>query len=153
MGYLIALFAFLARLFRPSQGVHAAPYGYARELYAETTRSPRRTRVMHAEGEPSPRIPAPRKPVGDLPRAGAQPSPRTTEAGLPQTAMSAVRPAVEPHVMEPAAMVRPAYRHWERERARAEHRARVDRDRLGLAVLMDVAARANAIRDTDEVAK
>ena len=69
MGYLIALFAFLARLFRPSQGVHASPYGYARELYAETTRSPRRTRVVHAEGEPFPRIPAPRKPVDDeLPR-------------------------------------------------------------------------------------
>src|SRR5699024_1480094 len=123
VAYLIALFAFLARLFRPSQGVHASPYGYARELYAETTRSPRRTRVMHAEGEPSPRIPAPRKPVDDdLPRAGAQPSPRTTDAGLPQTAMSAVRPAMEPHVMEPAAMVRPAYRRWER----AQELARID---------------------------
>jgi len=139
MGYLIALFAILARLVKPSQGVHANGFGRIRELTFEARRrSPRRTRVMHAEGEPSPRIPAPRKPVDDeLPR---------TLRPVPADYV----PIVNPRAVQPqAAMVRPAYRRWER----AQELARIDRDRLALGVLLDIAARANAIRDTDEVSK
>jgi len=145
MGYLTALIACVARLFRPSQGVHTSPFGYLRELAFEmrrrrSSRVRRYAVVLPVAQDSDPRevpvgIPVPRRPLDDLPRAGVQPSPRTTDAGLPRTAMSAVRSAMEPHVQPQAAMVRPVYRRWECERARAEHRARVDRDRLGLAVL------------------
>lgn len=35
MGYVIALFAFLVRLVRPSRGLHAAPYAVRREVREE----------------------------------------------------------------------------------------------------------------------
>src|SRR5699024_12313143 len=85
---------------------------------------------------------APRRPMDDeLPRT-LRPVPADC---MPIIDSRAVRPQ--------AAMVRPAYRRWERERARAEHRARVGHDRLGLAVPLDVAARTNANHDTGEAAR
>lgn len=147
MGYLIALFAFLARLVKPSQGVHANGFGRIRELTFEARRR-RSSRVRRYAVNPptvvqhsNPRevpvsIPAPRKPVDDeLPR---------TLCPVPADYVPIVNPCAIP---PQTAMVRPAYRRWEH----AQELARIDRDRLALGVLLDIASRAN--RDSDGVAK
>ncbi|GAB3749732.1 hypothetical protein GCM10027590_68370 [Nocardiopsis nanhaiensis] len=126
MNILVSLLAVFARLFRPSQGVHVTPFGYIRELLAEV---PRRR---------SPRV---RPYVADAPHAlPPVPSPRRPVDALPRTALSAARPVVDPRtVAEPAALVRGHYVAHERREAQR----RTDRDRLGIAVLTDIAAAAN----------
>lgn len=41
---LVALFAMLVRLSRPSRGLHTTPYGYAHQLTSEIRRRSRRVR-------------------------------------------------------------------------------------------------------------
>ena len=69
MPYLIALFACLMRLIRPSQAVHADPYGRCAGVLAELRRNrARRVRRYVASPAPvcsSPVIPAPREPVDE----------------------------------------------------------------------------------------
>lgn len=132
MGYLIALFATLVRLCRATDGVHTDGSGYVRTLAAECFRR-RSTRVRKfAETLPYvaelPRVPAPRTPVDALPSGVLAPVPHDY---VPVVDTSAVA--------EPAALVRGHYRAWERQ---VEQR-RTDRDRLGIAVLADIASAAN----------
>jgi len=116
---LLALIATLVRCLRPSQGVHASPRRAVDVPTIARDSDPREVPVS---------IPAPRKPVDDeLPR---------TLRPVPADYV----PIVNPRAVQPqAAMVRPAYRRWER----AQELARIDRDRLALGVLLDIAARAN----------
>lgn len=134
MHTLLALCAVLARLPRPSNGVHVTPFGYVRELVGEFRRPRRARRVRRYTEEavpaitehvtrdvPAPRVPAPRKPSDDHAR----------------TAFSAAVPVVNPKaVAEPAALVRGHYRDWERRQAQQ----RVDKNRLAGAPLWDIAA-------------
>lgn len=139
MRYFTALFAVLVRLFRPTNGVHTSPLGYFRELVSETSAFRRRaSRVRrYAVDVPTvaelpasslpPIVPAPRKPLDDRPR----------------TALSAAVPVVDPReVQAPAALVRGYYREHERRQAEKE----ADRQRLAVAVLMDIAERAEVAR-------
>lgn len=131
MGYVTALLATVVRLFRPSQATHSAPYGRVVGVLSELRRR-RSTRVRRyvtdvpvvAEVVP-PLIPSPRRPIDDVPRA------------LPRLQPFPVVDTRE--VAEPAALIRGYYLDFERRRD--QHR--VDRDRLDLAVLADIATPAN----------
>lgn len=125
MSQFMALVALFLRVLRPSRGLHAAPRGTADLVQADRVPAPRTTRVQ-ADGNGADRVP--------VPRTAAQ------EAGR-----SRVRPYV-PHDVQGdtrgrdaeehrASLVRPYLVHWERE----QERARVDRSRLGMAVLLDIA--------------
>ena len=128
MNIVLSVLAVFARLVKPSQGVHTSPFGYIRELLAEIQR--RRASRVRKFAETLPY-------VAELPRV---PAPRAPVDALPRTALSAARPVVDPRtVAEPAAIVRPGYRQWEAREAQR----RTDRDRLALAVLMDVASAAS----------
>ncbi|WP_083904489.1 hypothetical protein [Nocardiopsis kunsanensis] len=124
MGYVIALFAVLARLSRPTCGVHVTPFGYLRELSAELRRRRSgRVRRYVAEGHtseaPAPLVPAPRKPAD----------------GRPRTVLSSLAPVVEPREAEaPAALVRGYYVTHERREALR----RAGRNPLGATVLCDI---------------
>lgn len=146
MGYLTALFAVFVRLLRPSGGLHSDPCGYFRAVTAEVRRR-RSTRVRRyaptvpalAENEdhgtePAPSIPHPRRPLDTN--------------GLPRVLRdvpAAYVPVVDPVVVVPqAALVRGYYVAHERREALR----RADRDRLGLAVLIDVADAAKNMEMT-----
>jgi hypothetical protein len=133
----MALLCLFLRALRPTRGLHAAPRCLRRELRAEArTRRANRVRryaidvptVAETESTPdTPRIPSPRRsPQRSLPEA-LRPVPADYV------------PVVDPSaVAVPASIVRGYYRAHE---ARQE-RARVDRDRLGVAVLMDLGVSA-----------
>ena len=126
MGYVIALFSTLTRLFHPTRGAHTSPSGTLRELAFEARRI-RSGRVRrYAETLPAAdnrTSPAPRCPANDLPR---------TLVPVPRDYV----PVVNPHEIEaPADIVRGYYRAHE---ARTE-RLRADRTRLGVAVLHAIA--------------
>ena len=128
----IALLCLILRTLRPTRGLHTSPLGYLRELSAELSARRRSRRVRrYAEHlptvaeddtatEPAPLVPAPRRPLDNLRR----------------TALSAAVPVVDPReVQAPAALVRGYYVAHERRQAEKE----ADRQRLGIAVLMDIA--------------
>ncbi|WP_017610711.1 hypothetical protein [Nocardiopsis xinjiangensis] len=128
MNSLLVLVFAIVRLLRPSDGLHADPCGYFRALASEARRR-RSTRVRRfappapatteSSTEPTPLIPAPRKPADGRPPV--------------RTALSAVASVVDPREVEsPAAMVRPGYRAHERRMTRLA----AERDRLGAAVLL-----------------
>lgn len=135
----IALLCLTVRAFRPTRGVHTSPYGYLRELFAELRRNRARRVRRYAETipssadtetrtEPSPLVPASRPPADDLPR---------TLVPVPADYV----PVVDPHSLEaPVALVRGYYRAWERREALR----RVDRSRLGVAVLHTIAEHGEA---------
>ncbi|GAA1459328.1 hypothetical protein NE857_26815 [Nocardiopsis exhalans] len=135
MGYVIALFAVLVRLFRPTNGTHTSPFGYLRELSAELRRV-RSGRVRRyvvslpaADGRTGPAlpplVPAPRRPADDTPRA--------VLARVPADYVPVVDTDA---VAEPADIVRGFYREHERKEALR----RADASRLGLAVLSEIAS-------------
>ncbi|GAA1456601.1 hypothetical protein NE857_33510 [Nocardiopsis exhalans] len=127
MGYVTALFAMPARMLRPTRGWHTSPYGYFRELFAELRRNRARRVRRYAENvpfvfevgsrpEPAPFVPAPRRPADHVPVA-------------------------DPHALEdPDELVPGYYRDWERKEALR----RVDRSRLGVAVLHTIAEHGEA---------
>lgn len=123
----IALLCLIIRAARPARGVHTSPCGYLRELFAELRRNRARRVRRYAEGiplvcesksrpEPVPHVPAPRRPADYVPLVG----PRALEA--------------------PVDLVRGYYRDWERREALR----RVDRSRLGVAVLHTIAEHGEA---------
>ncbi|MCY9786773.1 hypothetical protein KIK06_23085 [Nocardiopsis sp. EMB25] len=128
MSHVIALLSLIVRLFRPVRGLHAAPRALRREV-----RRANRVR-RYAKDIPTvatadntldvPRVPAPR-PAPDV-------APPRTLGPVPADYVPVVDPSA---VAAPAAIVRGHYRAYE---ARQE-RARIDRDRLGVAVLADIA--------------
>lgn len=134
MAQLIGFLSLLVRMVRSSQATHSAPFGRVMGVVEELrrTRSSRVRRyavdVPPFEGA-APVIPAPRRPADDAPRT------------LPTFRVPAdYVPVVDPHeVAEPAALVRGYYVAYERREALR----RTDRDRLGLAVLADIAHAAN----------
>lgn len=108
MPYLIALFACLMRLIRPSQAVHADPYGRFAGVLAELRRNRARRVRRYAVSPPSafsdPVIPAPRKPA-DV---------------LPSTTWPAVALMADPrYPLPPVHLVRGYYLHHTRVRAGA----------------------------------
>ncbi|GAA1469478.1 hypothetical protein NE857_30515 [Nocardiopsis exhalans] len=132
MGYVIALFAVLARLFRPTRGAHTSPFSALRELAFEARRI-RSGRVRRyaqtlpaADGRevPVPLVPAPRRPADDLPR---------TLLPVPRDYVPVVDTDAVP---EPADIVRGFYREHERKEALR----RADASRLGVAVLSEIAS-------------
>ena len=135
----IALLCLIIRAVRPTRGVHTSPYGYLRELFAELRRNRARRVRRYAEAvpfvantesrtEPAPLVLAPRQPADDLPR---------TLAPVPADYV----PVVDPHALEvPVALVRGYYCDW----GRKEALRRVDRSRLGVAVLHTIAEHGEA---------
>lgn len=116
MGTLLSLFAVLVRLCRPSHGVHAAPRALRRDLREEAKAS----RVRRYAN------PLPARPSGP----GYNP-------------FASLVPVVDPSAVQPpASMIRPGFRRWEA----AQETAYADRQRLGVAVALDIA------RVTTEVA-
>ncbi|WP_152521302.1 hypothetical protein [Nocardiopsis ganjiahuensis] len=119
--------------------MHTSPYGYLRELIAELRRNRARRVRRYAETVPfvseveprtasAPPTPAPSRPADDLP---------PTPVPLPADDL----PAVDPRSMEPSAvLVRSYFREWERREALR----RVDRSRLGVAVLHTIAEHGEA---------
>ena len=114
MSTLLAMLATLLRLLRPSRGLHAAPRALRADL-REEARQRKAARV--------------RRYAETLPAANG--SPRTL-VPVPADYVHVVQADA---VAEPADIVRGFYRAHE---VRQRH-ARIDRDRLALAVLMDVA--------------
>ena len=128
MGHVIALFAVLVRLFRPTNGTHTSPFGYLRELAGEFRRVRSRRVRKFAET-----IPAADGRTG-LNRTGSAPG---VLVRVPADYVPVVDPAA---VAEPADIVRGFYRAHE---ARTE-RHRADRTRLGVAVLREIATENRA---------
>lgn len=139
MGHVTALFAMPVRMFRPTRGAHTSPYGYLRELIAELRRSRARRVRRYAETvpfvseggprrEPAPLVPAPRPAVDGPPH---------TPATVPTDDV----PVVDQHSLgAQVELVRGYYREWERKEALR----RVDRSRLGVAVLHTIAEHGEA---------
>lgn len=133
MSTLQGILFFLARLLTASQGVHTSPFGYFRELTYEARRNRSRRVRRYAEvlpaanaeplALPASPIPAPRKPVD------------VTRKLVPVSVLDAEA------VAEPADVVRGFYRAFERRQVEKH----ADRQRLGVAVLMDVATAAQVI--------
>jgi hypothetical protein len=131
MSTLLAMLATLVRLLRPSKGLHAGPDDYLRTL-REEARARRVTRTRRYAASPGPVhqtepwyasvVLSPHRPLND-PRVAL----RSAPAGF-------VLWTHEESVHPPADIVRGYYRAHE-----ARQRVREDRDRLGVAVLMDMA--------------
>ena len=80
MHTLLGFFGVLARLLRPTRGVHTSAFGYLRELGFEARRNRSRRVRRYVEAlvpveliestyfEPAPPIPAPRRPIEDTSR-------------------------------------------------------------------------------------
>lgn len=127
MPHIIAFLACLARLFRPSQAVHSTPYGRVAGVLFELRRV-RSKRVRRYAANPVPARPSGPGYVSVLP---------VTLRPVPVDYV----PVVDPRDVEPpAAMVRGPYVAWER----AQERAYADRQRLGVAVALDVATASHA---------
>lgn len=124
MSHLMALVALFLRVLRPSRGLHAAPRGTVDLVQVERVPTPRATRDR-ADGARE-RVPAPRTAAQEAGRSRVRPY-------VPHDVPGDTRgqDAEEPR----ASLVRPYLVHWERE----QERARVDRSRLGMAVLLDIA--------------
>lgn len=102
MRHLIALFACLLRLIRPSQAVHADPYGRCAGVLAELRRN-RARRVRRYVISPGsaispPVIPAPREPVDSLPRPMPWIDPLMVDPRYPLPPASMVRGYYVHHV-------------------------------------------------------
>ena len=142
MKILLAMFAVLVRLLRPTRGVHADPLGYVRGLAGEARRR-RASRVRRyvqdlpvlteptPEPEPGsdvvpvenvPVVPGPRRPADDV---------LSSRVGKWSRPVAEVDAAVVAHDL-----VRGYYRAWEQEQGLLC----LDRSRLGLAVLMEMSA-------------
>lgn len=108
MPYLIALFACLMRLIRPSQAVHADPYGRCAGVLAELRRNRARRVRRYVSSHPStlssPVIPAPRRPIDSLPRPVSLNAPLMVDPRYP---------------LPPVRMVRGYYLHHTRAQATA----------------------------------
>lgn len=95
MPYLIALFACLLRLIRPSQAAHADPYGRFAGVLAELRRNrARRVRRYVASPGPacsSPVIPAPRRPIDSIPRPVSSDAPLMVDPRYPLPPVRLVR--------------------------------------------------------------
>lgn len=129
MQSLLAMLATLVRLLRPAHGLHAAPRALRRDLREET----RAARVRRYAN------PLPARPTGPgyafalpVPHLPLDAAPPATLRPVPADYVSVVQ---EEAVSPPVDIVRGYYRAHE---ARRQH-VRVDRDRLGVAVLLDVA--------------
>ncbi len=131
MHTLLAMLATLSRLLRPSRGLHAGPGDYLRTLRAEARvrRAKRVRRYAENPGTPRPvgpgfasAVPVPRRPLDEAPPVTRRPDPADY---VPVVQAEAVQP--------PADIVRGYYRAHE-----ARQRAREDRNRLGMAVLLDL---------------
>ena len=143
MKILLAMFAVLVRLLRPTRGVHADPLGYVRGLAGEARRR-RASRVRRyvqdlpvltepvPEPEPGsdvvpveedvPVVPGPRRPADDV---------LSSRVGKWPGQVAEMDAAVVAHDL-----VRGYYRAWEQEQGLLC----LDRSRLGLAVLMEMSA-------------
>ena len=141
MKILLAMFAVLVRLLRPTRGVHADPLGYVRGLAGEARRR-RASRVrryvqdLPVLTEPAPEpgpdvvpveedvpvVPGPRRPADDV---------LSSRVGKWSRPVAEVDAAVVAHDL-----VRGYYRAWEQEQGLLC----LDRSRLGLAVLMEMSA-------------
>lgn len=128
MGYVTALFAMPARMSRPTRGVHTSAYGYFRGLFAEMRRNRARRVRRYVEflspiadtgsgPEPTPSVPAPRRPVDAL-------------LGIPVSAPERDASAVT------ADLVRGYYREWEKKEATRS----IGQGRLNVAILRRVIA-------------
>lgn len=134
MSTLLAMLATLLRLLRPARGLHAAPLAIRREVREEA----RAARVRRYANPLPPRptgpgyafpLPPTRQPLDDAPRGVLMPVPADHV------------PVVDPRAVEvPADLVRGYYRDWERKEALH----RVDRSRLGVAVLHTIAEHGEA---------
>lgn len=117
MNILVALFCLVSRLVRPARGVHARPLTADRDPVPARTSHTSRTSPAAREPEPH---------------------------------RSVLPPVVDAEAVQPqVAMVRPYYQALEKQRAQQQERdrvARADRDRLGLAVLHDIARQTPARR-------
>lgn len=133
MSTLLAMLATLLRLLRPSRGLHAAPLAIRREVREEA----RAARVRRYAN------PGPARPTGPG-YAFALPSPRQPLDDAPCGVLVPVIDAeavADPRVLEDAAELVPGYyRDWERKEALR----RVDRSRLGVAVLHTIAEHGEA---------
>lgn len=134
MSTLLAMLATLLRLLRPSRGLHAAPRAMRREVREEARAA--RVRRYANPGPARPTgpgyafaLPSPRQPLDDAQRGVLVPVPADYVPVVDADA-----------VAEPADLVRGYYRDWERKEARR----RVDRSRLGVAVLHTIAEHEEA---------
>lgn len=129
MHTLLITVGVFARLFRSSQASHATPYGRCTGVLIELRRNrSRRVRRYALNPAPAavaiPSVPTPRRPIDAAPA-----TPR-------RTAMSTVAPiAAVRFPLPPANVVRPGFAHWER----AQEQRRIDRDRLAVPVLREIA--------------
>ena len=128
MHSLLAMLATLVRLLRPSHGLHAAPYAVRREVREEA----RAARVRRYAN------PLPARPTGPgyasvfpTPRRPLDTAPPMTLRPVPADYVTVVHAE---DLNPPADIVRGYYRAYE-----ARQRVREDRDRLGVADLMDMA--------------
>lgn len=129
MHTLLAMLATLVRLLRPSHGLHAAPRALRRDLREEARASRVRRYANPLPARPTgpgfaSAFAAPRRPLDEALSVVLRPVPADY---LPVVQAEAVSP--------PADIVRGFYRAHEARQALG----RVDRDRLGVAVLMDLA--------------
>ena len=129
MHTLLAMLATLIRLLRPSHGLHAAPRALRRDLREEARASRVRRYANPLPARPTgpgfvSAFPAQRRPLDEVPSVVLRPVPADY---VPVVQAEAVNP--------PADIVRGYYRAHEAR----QWTARVDRDRLGAAVLMDLA--------------
>lgn len=129
MGTLLAFLALVVRTVRPSHGLHAAPRALRWDLREEA-----RAARVRRYANPLPAcpagpgyasaLPAPRRPLDEAPPVTLRPVPADYV------------PVVQPEAVNPPAeMIRPGFRCWEA----AQEAVYADRQRLGVAVLQDVA--------------
>jgi hypothetical protein len=127
---VLAVFAALIRILRPSRGLHAAPRAIRREVREEARAARVRRYANPLPARPTGpghafALPSPRQPLDDAPRGTPVPAPADYVPGIDTDA-----------VAEPADIVRGYYRAHE---VRTK-RLRTDRTRLGVAVLREIAA-------------
>lgn len=134
MHSLLAMLATLVRLLRPSHGLHAAPRALRRDVQDEARAARVRRYANPLPARPTgpgyaSALPVPRRPLDEALPATLRP--------VPVDYVSVVQAEAVSH---PVDIVRGYYRAHE---ARQRH-ARADRDRLGVAVLLDVATATRA---------
>ncbi len=132
----IALLCLIIRAVRPTRGAHTSPYGYLRELSAELRRNRARRVRRYAETVPFVSEVEPR--TKSAPPAPAPAPSRPADALSPKLVPVPIDcvPVVDPRSSETQVeLVRGYYREWERKEALR----RVDRNRLGVAVLHTIA--------------
>jgi hypothetical protein len=131
---VLAVFAALIRILRPSRGLHAAPLAIRREVREEARAARVRRYANPLPARPTGpgyalALPPTRQPLDDAPRGVLVPVPADYVPVIDTDA-----------VAEPVELVRGYYRDWERKEALR----RVDRSRLGVAVLHTIAEHGEA---------